>query len=409
MFQTKKNRFSVYFPGEREPSKDDREVAYNDAFRNYKNFYFSTIKESMCRHDDPPGLQELSRCTFRNSIKDEATDQLAQLLGQELPITYDRKLNYKIGTRTSEAEDLAQAYKYHHFYLRAVRKFYHSRLVKKDYKYRVLACRDGESEKMTSSQVPLLPLLRTYYRKEFLVSSGSSSSSDTFIDPNQVCPSLRWQMLNEANSEWSHWPANLIDQNFFIELANFQLRDSFNEKKDHQQIGVCLGEFAKQVRLDKQLEPFQNSPYIGKKEQRAICKHIVQQFELEGEAQRRETTSSPKPETALPETFPLGMSAFQETSSVEVEEALSPKQTVIIARTPSHFGSTSMNYYGNDTFLNVSFVLIFGGYIIFKIYEFFGLKKYTKPTSVKDCLFKLAEKKKEATFQKHFMVLKPLE
>lgn len=374
-------------------------VAYNDAFRYYKNFYFSTIKEALCRNDDPPGLQELSRCTFHNSIKEEATDQLAQLLKQELPITYNTDLHLKMpGTETSEAEYLAQAYKHHHLYLRAVRKFYYSRLVKKNYKYQDLACSDGKSGKMTlkmtSSQVPPLPSLRTHYRQEFQVSSGSSSSSDTFIDPNQGCSSLRWQMSNRANSDWSHWPANLIDQNFFIELANFECL----HEETNQQIGACVGEFAKVVHLDAQLEPFKNSPYIGKREQRKICKHIVQQFhrELEEETQRRETTSSPKletAETAFPEAFPLDMSVLEES----VEEALSPKPTVIIGR-PSHFGSTSMNYYGNDTFLNVSFVLIFGGYliyIIFKIYEFFGLKKYTKPTSVKDCLFKLAEKKKK--------------
>lgn len=89
----------------------------NNAFRHYKQFYFSTLPQNLPVVQNP-GLDELARCTFNHPIEDEAAGELAQLLGQETPITYRPIL-------PPEARNtLVQSYRSHHVYLRAVKKFF---------------------------------------------------------------------------------------------------------------------------------------------------------------------------------------------------------------------------------------------------------------------------------------------
>lgn len=105
-----------------------QEQALNNAFRHYKQFYFSTIHETLPLAQNS-GLEELARCTFNHPIEDEAAGELAQLLGQETPI------NYRPTLTPEDQNTLVQSYRAHHVYLRAVKKLYQSKFLKKNAAY----------------------------------------------------------------------------------------------------------------------------------------------------------------------------------------------------------------------------------------------------------------------------------
>lgn len=360
-----------------------KEIAFNNSFRHYKNFYFYTLEQVL--PSDLPGRRELSECTFNNPIDQEARGQLAQILDLERPITYDRE-RFKLLEST-----LVRDYKAHHLFLRGVKKFYQSRLVKRNPVFNdcVLA-----SNKINLHQkVPMSPKLRKAYAKIF-----GEDQSRRFIDYHEQPGSLQWQMENSTYPNWSHWPAKIIDINFFLERGNFKMVD-LNSPTGYKDIQDYLFSVADDVGLSGEIKDYQNVASIGERQQQKIQEQIVENFRRLEQLQVQETTASMA--TVTLETSP----GMQEQDGREQVAASSSSRGEFHEQVPvTHppFGSLAI-YHGTGASSSFGFgisALLWVTYLNFKIYEFFVPQKETS-TNLKDCLFKCGEQKisKETTFE----------
>lgn len=185
--------------------------ALNNAFRHYKQFYFSTLRENLPVVQNP-GLDELARCTFNHPIEDEAAGELAQLLGQETPITYRPKL-------PPEARNtLVQSYRSHHVYLRAVKKFYQSKFLRKNAVYN--ECMHSPNHIDLQKGLPLPQALQAEYKK-----ANQDAPTQNRIVPTEQSCSLHWQMESPYDDYLSHWPPTVFDLCYFLERARLSTPD----------------------------------------------------------------------------------------------------------------------------------------------------------------------------------------
>ena len=163
-----KNKKFLYYKIE---SSTSQERAFRTAFRRYKNYYLSSLKEVLPAN--PPGYEELGNCTFYNPIDQEAHGELAHILDLENSTLYRSK------TYPQKVE-LVPVYQAHHFFLRAVRKFYHSRLVQKNPSY--LNCYERYNELNLENQIPLTPELRREWSKLFQLSPTEPLLTYEFLE-----------------------------------------------------------------------------------------------------------------------------------------------------------------------------------------------------------------------------------
>ena len=124
------------------------EMAFRNAFRRYKNAYLAALREILPIDDtgNPSGYAEFCSCDCSNPIKREASGQLSVVLGLETSTCFPP---YPV----QDKDPLVRSYRQHHFVLRGVRKFYHSRLVQRNSVYKAClrseftSCSDDKTNK----------------------------------------------------------------------------------------------------------------------------------------------------------------------------------------------------------------------------------------------------------------------
>lgn len=368
-----KNQKYLYFQNLELLSK---EIAFNDAFRQYKNFYFYTLGQVL--PSNFPGCPQLSECTFQNPIEQEARGPLAQILDKERPITY---------VEPDDPSGLVKQYKAHHFFLRSVRKFYHSRLVQWNPTFNDCAGGRVEGHKRISfpEGVPMAIPIRREYQQVF-----NLPQSTHYIEYAHQPASLQFQMNNLLQSDHSHWPADIIDIHFFLERGQFQMPD-LNQPSEYRNIRDCLHSVAEDVDLLEKLKEYRNSAYIYAEQQESINTHIVQKY-----AERKEEVQE---QERIQETVASITTFTLETPPEIGEQEAKPSSSSFVGVHPP-LGSLAI-YHGTEAspLFGIS-ALLWGTYLAFKIYEFFVPQKETS-TNLKDCLFKCGEQKisKDATFE----------
>lgn len=212
----------------------DKIIAFRDAFKHYKNSYFYTLKPLLPLSANP-GYEALCQCGFQNPIDQEATGQLAEILGLETPINHE--------TRTcpwSDKRRLREEYRAHHSYLRAVRKFYSSRLIYKNNSYGEFVATNGKIN--LQQQIPLPSSLRAEIEKDVSV------SADHYLKSSDQTLSLMMKDRGLRNPTHSNWPGYIIDQSYFLGRANFRVT-GVQLPKDHRNIQPTLNAVAEDVGL----------------------------------------------------------------------------------------------------------------------------------------------------------------
>ena len=372
--KTKAQKYLYFRDGEPCP----KEIAFNDAFRHYCNFYFHNLKPLFPL--DSPGYQQLSECKFQNPIEEEARGPLAQILGLERPITYEPERFEPFKGR------LVGEYKAHHLFLRSVRKFYKSRLVvwNATFNDHVGGLVEGKKLIDLHQKVPLATSLQQEYQQLL-----SLNPPTKYIKKAQQPASLQNQMENSLYPDQSHWPADIIDIHFFLERGNFRIPD-LNQALQYGNIRDCLHSVAEDVDLLEKLKEYRDSAYIYVNDQETLNRHIVSKYEdrevQEAAASVARCTLETDPAIQEHETREQGSSSYYEarsplTGSLSMAHGLGVGPVMPAAP------------------LGLSLVIL-GGYLGFKIYEFFVPQKETS-TNLKDCLFKCGEHKisKETTFE----------
>lgn len=227
--------------------------------------------------------------------------------------------------------------------MRAVNKVYQSKLVKRLPSLKTLT--ELNDKINLDHQVPLVPELQATHQKLFQVSNPPSH----YLTYHAAPARLQWQMENALESQVSHWPADIIDLNFFLERAQFQMNDLHCPQK-FSNIGKLLQSVGQDVGLSEKLQDFHNAAYIPEPKQVHITRQIIANYD------------------ALPDALPRDRE----------QEACSNEQTYISVPSLSSrasFGSLSMDH-SKASFGSVMMIyLLLVGYLFFKIYEFLKKKK----------------------------------
>ena len=184
-------------------------IAFNNAFRYYKNFYFSQLKPIL-PSEAKPGYSAFCQCAFSHPIQDEATGELAEILGSESPVSHSVR-HCDLQTKG----ELQKDYWAHHGYLRAVKKLYYSRFIRWNSVYNEFNELNGTLN--LQGQIPLprqfqeeiqKQLSRPLPRYSYL---RASEGNPPYLRSQEQRPSLQWMM---ANPDHPLWPAKIINQSY---------------------------------------------------------------------------------------------------------------------------------------------------------------------------------------------------
>ena len=386
-----------YFLDDDNP-KLEKTVCFNNAFRNFKNFYLFRLKE-LLPVVRSPGYSSFSQCAFVHPIQDEATGELAEILDMVSPISHA-----VVECNPETKSTLQKEYWAHHGYLRAVRKLYYSRLIQHNTAYKEFLYPNATLS--LQHQIPLPRELREEIQKQiynpkppylYLQSSESNPaylkvSEDNYLRSREQTVSLQWMMENPENPPCALWPAKIIDQSYFLERANFKLR-GLHLPAEYGNIQTGLIAVANDVGLSEILETHSNKSYIYEPEQQNIQNQIIRNFDALG----ADETAASLTKLTL-ETDPMIVSQEHESEQFAASSSSGLAQR-------SFSGSISISHgIGTAPILNTPFwssALLLAPYLSFKIYEFF-LQKTSKNVNVKSLKYlldkhKISSVRKEAT------------
>lgn len=254
----------MYFLEEENLCSRDKEIAFENAFRRYKNFYLPRPEQMV----DQPGYKEFSSCAFRNPIEQEATDVLSHVLKRET------LTNIKISA--DRQSELQKHYSANHLFLRAVRTFYRARLVKPHTGFKDLV---SDNQISLKQGVPLSTSLQNEYQ-QLTQQERNQPNSYQYMD---------FRHLNLSLDQVPHlWPADMIDQNFFLERAGIVMPDlDFTREGSYAHIRPYIQEVASEVELLAPLEVYKDAAFIKKPQQKELKTQIIQTYRRQQEAEGR--------------------------------------------------------------------------------------------------------------------------
>ena len=377
MFSTGDYGFSIW------ENNISQEKAFNNAFRHYKNFYFSTISETLHHKNQSPGLDTLSKCPFNHSIEDEATGELAQLLELESPITYSPQLP------SGERVALVRTYRVHHVYLRAVKKLYKAKFRRRQQIYNLFL--NAENNQWQIDIDTQVPLPTEEFKADYQTAHPGARNIDRIVLAEQEI-SLQRQMRHPTRSEFSHWPATVFDINYFLERANFSI-PILDQEQHYGEIGNCTQSVAQAVGLWDQLQASEQVAHYGavsrvphwsSRQQNDLIAPILQRYSpqqsrpqgSEIDASSNEHIEASSSSNIQPAFTRLSLYSDPDEMTSYSQGIPPPGGSISISRNTGAFGEAS--------FWVVSLFLF--GYLYHKISEFWSSKNPPQKIVLKNAL-----------------------
>lgn len=173
-----------------------------------------------------------------------------------------------------DKDPLVKSYRQHHFVLRGVRKFYHSRLVQRNRFYN--RCLEANNELDLEQKIPLTPQLRNELKKHSLPEISEPFLPFLKYTPLDVC----WMLEHPLDRNKSFWPTQILEDNYFLERSKIQI-SALDSPDEHSLIRDKVTCVAEEFDLRQKLSEYAKAPSITKTQQQEIEESIIQKYEYE--------------------------------------------------------------------------------------------------------------------------------